>query len=159
MKTLIPLLALAATPLWAEQTAYPDAHVNAWNCTENLGGSTTWGQCLNLIFAGCATDEVGSEAHLACLDETRKAWSATVENLQEEVNAAITAEGAVELAKLRGQWTGYVIQKCQSVAEDKPQAGQEAARLGCSITEMVGFSAELAACRDGRSAASYCSRP
>ncbi len=156
MKYLIPIAILVATPLLAEEPSYPEHHRTAWICTENLGGSTTWPQCLNIIFAECATDEVGSESHLACLDETRQAWSTTVENLQKDVTSSITAEGALELANLRSEWTGYVLQKCQDVAETKPESGREAARLGCSITEMVGLSAELDACLEGRSASPYC---
>lgn len=156
MKYLIPIAALLATPLVAEESAYPETHRTAWICTENLGGSTTWQQCLNLIFSACATDEVGGESHLACLEDTRKGWIATVDNLQKDVISSITAEGALELANLRGEWTGYVINKCQSVAGARPVERREAARLGCEITEMVGFSAELDACREGRSAAQYC---
>ncbi len=155
IRSLLVLMMLAA-PASAQNAEYPQEHINALACTENLDVSTTWPQCLGLIFENCQTDEVGSEAHLACLQTIREGWAVTVENLQVEVKDVITDEANLELTELMGRWTGYVLQKCREVAATKPDA--DAAQRGCEITEIVGLAGELAACVEGRSSADYCKR-
>lgn len=155
MIRLTLILTVLCAPAWAE-SKYPEAHINALACNENLDISTTWPQCLGLIFADCQTDQVGSADHITCLDATRESWTMTVDGLRGEVLETVTTEAALELGNLLGQWTGYVAQKCQSVADSKPENGQKAARFGCEITEIVGLSGELAACLEGRSTGRYC---
>ncbi|MEM9434808.1 MAG: hypothetical protein AAGA12_12870 [Pseudomonadota bacterium] len=128
-------------------------------CLERMDAEenpTSWGQCLNQIFAPCAAEQVGAEPHLQCLEEQRMSWRSVSEDLLEEVFGAITQEGSAELATLLGPWTGYVVQKCETVAKERAATSAEAGRLGCEITEIVGLSGEYVACLEGRSAAPYC---
>lgn len=159
MKYLIAIAALVATPAAAEQPKYPENHLTAIACTENLGLTTTWEQCLNVIFQPCAAYEVGSGPHATCLQKMRDDWGVTVEGLQADVTETVTSEGSLELVRLIGEWTGYVVHKCNSVAESKPVTGREVANLGCQITEMVGLSAEMTACLQGNTKAGYCVKP
>ncbi len=163
---LLLATALATLPGIAQQVAQTDAETEAESvpedqilvlaCLENIEQSTTWGQCLNLMFQPCAQQEVGSDGHANCLRSERTRWRATMENLQEQVFDVITVSGGSELAGVMGQWTGYVAQKCQEVAATRAETGPESARLGCEITEFVGLTGEFAACLEGRSNAPYC---
>jgi hypothetical protein len=125
-------------------------------CLEQMEDATTWNQCLNLMFQPCVGEDVGSDGHVTCLNEERTAWSKSVEVLQRDVGAAITAEGNTQLAEILGQWTGVIVQNCQDISLTKAATGQESARLGCEISEIVGLAGELAACLEGRSTAEYC---
>lgn len=149
---------LSGIPGAAQQTAepIPEDQILVMACLENIEQSTTWGQCLNLMFQPCAAEEVGSDGHAACLKSERTRWRSTMENLQEQVFDTITVSGGSELAGVMGQWTGYVGQKCQEVAATRADTGALSARLGCEITEFVGLSGEFAACLEGRSNAPYC---
>lgn len=124
-------------------------------CLENLEGSTTWSQCVNLMFEPCAEQTPGTESHAACLGEERAEWTGTVEVLQDVVLEAVAPQSKAEVVDLMGLWTTYVAQKCNEVASSKP-AGAESARLGCEVSELAGLSAEFAACLEGRSTADYC---
>lgn len=148
------LTGLTILPALAEDL--PKDQIFVLACLENLEQSTTWGQCLNLMFQPCADNDVGSEAHVSCLTSERTRWRSSLENLQEQVFGAITVAGGGELADVMGQWTGYVAQKCQEVAASKVETGAQSARLGCEITEMVGLTGEFAACLEGRSTMAYC---
>ncbi|MEP3345515.1 MAG: hypothetical protein ABJN34_11745 [Litoreibacter sp.] len=152
----LPLVAvLIGTPVVADTTIAQDK-VLVLACLENMEqGSTTWPQCVELMFQPCVSHEVGTDAHVTCLGGMREEWSGTVQTLQTHVIEAVTSGGAFELLDLMGQWTGYVAQKCQEVASTKP-TGAESARLGCEVSEFAGLSSEFAACLDGRSAAGYC---
>jgi hypothetical protein len=154
MKYLSLIFALAAAPAFAQTTIAEDK-VLVLACLENLEQGTTWPQCVELMFQPCVSREVGTEAHTACLGGVREEWSGTVKILQDEVMDAVTTGGTSELVDLLGQWTGYVVQKCQQVAVSKPD-GEESARLGCEISELAGLSGEFAACLEGRSSAGYC---
>jgi hypothetical protein len=125
-------------------------------CLEQMDQSTTWNQCLNLMFQPCVGEEVGSDGHVACLTGERTAWGKVAERLQLDVSAAITADGNTQLAEILGSWTGVIVQNCAEVAAAKAATGSESARLGCEITEVVGLSGELAACLEGRSTAEFC---
>lgn len=142
------------TPAQAEVLA--DDKVLVLACLEQMDVSTNWNQCLNLMFQPCVGEDVGSDAHVACLSSEREEWSKSAEILQREVSGAITGEGAVQLAEILGQWTGIIVQDCAEIARTKAETGSESARLGCEITEIVGLTGELAACLEGRSTAEYC---
>lgn len=125
-------------------------------CIEQMDISTTWNQCLNLMFQPCVGETVGSEGHVACLKTERVAWGKVAENLQLEIGSAITTEGNTQLADVLGSWTSIIVQNCAELAAEKSATGTESARLGCEIAEVIGLSGELAACLDGRSTAEYC---
>ncbi len=154
------LLALgcAATAQAEEAQLLPKEHVQALACTENLDITTTWGQCLGVIFAPCQTEQVGDAAHVACLGQMRQDWIASVEVLRGEVIDVIPAQGVTELVEMLGAWTGAAAQRCAEGAATRPEDMREAAQLGCEITEIVGLAEELAACVEGRSIADYCKR-
>lgn len=143
------------TPVSAQELSEDKVLVLA--CLGQMEQTTTWNQCLNLMFQPCVGEEVGSDGHVACLKVEREGWSKAAENLQIEVGAAITAEGNLQLAELLRQWTSVIVQNCQDVAQSRAATGSESARLGCEITEIVGLTEEFVACLDGRSLAEYCS--
>lgn len=155
MKYLPLIAALMATPAMAEEAKVADDKVLVLACLENMGTSTQWPQCVELMFQPCVSHEVGSDAHAACLSEERQNWASTVEILQTDLQAAITPDASAEVLDIMGQWTGYVVQKCQEQAESRT-TGKESARLGCEISELAGLSGEFAACIEGRSTAQYC---
>lgn len=138
------------------QSSLSKEHINVMACLENMEASTTWNQCLGLIFAPCAGNEIASEAHVACLQAQRKDWNESMQVLQSDVTDAITLKSAEDLAKILSGWINYVSQKCQAGtdATDNPEVA--AKQLGCQITELAGLSGEYAACLEGRSTADYC---
>ena len=143
---------------WAvqAQSSLPKEHINAMACLENMEGSTTWNQCLGLIFAPCLEDAIGSEVHVSCLQGQRKDWNGSMQLLQSDVTDAITLKSAEDLIKILSGWINYVSQKCQAGAASKGNPALAVKQLGCQITEIVGLTGEYAACLEGRSTAEYC---
>ena len=156
------ICALALSPLlpaslWAQDAnAIPDAKRATLNCVETMQSDEDWNICLGLMFAPCASQEVGSEGHVSCLFDEREAWRTIFDAQFDDLTDRLNATGTTELANLIGQWTGYVANKCNAVAQDKEGAFADAAQYGCEISEYVGVSAELRACKDGLSTAPYC---
>ena len=138
------------------QSSLPKEHINAMACLENMEASTTWNQCLGLIFKPCSEDVVGSEAHVSCLQRQRKDWNGSMQLLQSDVTDAITLKSAEDLAKILSGWINYVSQKCQAGADPTGNPAVAVKQLGCQITEIVGLTGEYAACLEGRSTAEYC---
>ena len=138
------------------QSSLPQEHINAMACLENMGASTSWNQCLGLIFAPCLEVEVGSEAHVSCLQGQREKWSTSMQFLQKDVTDAITLKTAEDLFEILSGWINYVSQKCQAGEDATDNSAMAAKQLGCQITELVGLSGEYAACLEGRSTADYC---
>ena len=138
------------------QSALPQGHINSMACLENMGNNTTWNQCLALIFAPCLEDEVGSEAHVSCLELQRVEWTGSMRLLQSDVTDAITLKSAEDLAKILSGWINYVSQKCQAGEGSMDNPLVAAKQLGCQITELAGLTGEYAACLEGRSTAEYC---
>ena len=155
MKYLPLIAALMTSPAMAADTTVSPDKVLVLACLENMGTSTQWSQCVELMFQPCVANEVGSDAHAACLGEERKIWADTVRILQTDLQAAITTEASSQVVDIMGQWTGYVVQKCEEQAAART-TGAESARLGCEISELAGLSGEFAACIEGRSTAQYC---
>ena len=124
-------------------------------CLEQLEQTTTWGQCVQLMFAPCADEVVATDAHAACLSDIRDEWVGTVDVLQGTLLEAVTPKSRIEILDLLSQWNSYVDQRCTAVAADK-QTGKLSARLGCEVSEIAGLSGEFAACLEGRSTAEYC---
>ena len=157
MKKLMIAAALCTFGGMAQaQSSLPKEHINAMACLENMGTSTSWNQCLGLIFAPCVTDEVGSETHVACLQLQREDWTASMQLLQTDVTDAITLKSAEDLTEILSGWINYVSQKCQTVEDAADNSALAAKQLGCQITELAGLSGEYAACLEGRSTADYC---
>ena len=148
---------LLGSPLVAEDAiSIPDAKRATLNCVETMQSDEDWNICLGLMFAPCASQEVGSEGHVSCLFDEREAWRTIFDAQFDDLTDRLNATGTTELANLIGQWTGYVANKCNAVAQDKEGAFADAAQYGCEISEYVGVSAELRACKDGLSTAPYC---
>lgn len=143
-----------AQPSFAQKIE--DEKILVLACLEQMEVTTTWNQCLNLMFQPCVSETVGSDGHVACLSDERVEWGVVAEQLQREVSGAITAKGNTQFAEILGSWTGIIVQNCADVGTSKAATGSESARLGCEISEMVGLSGELAACLEGRSSAEYC---
>lgn len=157
MKTTILIAATLAlaTPAQAQDSVIAEDKVLVLACLEAMGDTTSWPQCVQLMFKPCETEEIASEAHATCLGGVRTEWADTVKALQTEVFEAVTPKGKTEVIELMGQWTNYVVQKCTEVAANK-ETGAESARVGCEVSELAGLSGEFAACLEGRSTAEYC---
>ena len=138
------------------QSSLPQEHINAMACLENMQATTTWSQCLGLMFAPCSGDQVGSDAHVACLQGQWKDWNGSMQLLQSDVTDAITLKSAEDLAKILSGWINYVSQKCQAGMDGIDDPLVAAKQLGCQITEISGLTGEYAACLEGRSTAEYC---
>lgn len=134
----------------------PKEHIFALACLENLEISTTWSQCVGLMFAPCAPYDVGSDDHVACLRREKANWNTTMQTLQTNVQQVITPTAAGELVKILSGWVSYVSQTCEAAGQAHSSTSVEAAELGCQITELAGLSGEYAACLEGRSNSEYC---
>ena len=126
------------------------------DCVSRMEVQTTWDQCRRLMFLPCEPHAVGSAQHLACLDEEKLHWTKIRDGFHAAVLERLTSTGGAMLTDLTGQWYGFVGQKCGAVAKEKADISADAARSGCEISEIVGLSAELQACLDGRSTSPYC---
>ena len=155
-KLMIAAVLCAFGGMAQSQSSLPQEHINAMACLENMGASTSWNQCLGLIFAPCLEVEVGSEAHVSCLQGQREKWSTSMQFLQKDVTDAITLKSAEDLFEILSGWINYVSQKCQTVEDAADNFALAAKQLGCQITELAGLSGEYAACLEGRSTADYC---
>lgn len=125
-------------------------------CLDAMGDQTNWDQCRRMMFTPCATHDVGSEPHLTCLADDMAGWEALMAERRSAVTEALTPSGASELGGLMGQWFGYVSQKCAAVGVERAGISEEAATLGCRISELAGLTQELDACLAGASTAPYC---
>lgn len=125
-------------------------------CFEGIGADTEWNQCLNLMFAPCAVEDVGSDLHLGCLAEERKGWQNAKLAVEADVIARLTEDGMAELSGLMLAWPKFVEDKCNAVAESRAQISAEAANLGCQISELALLTNEMTACLGGRSTEDYC---
>lgn len=134
----------------------PQEHVNAMACLENMETSTTWSQCLGLIFAPCSKNKVGSKLHLNCLQGQHEDWTGSMQLLQSDLSEMITLKSVEDLTKILSGWINYVSQKCQAGLDAAGSPSVKAKQLGCQITETVGLTGEYAACLEGRSTADYC---
>ncbi|MEM6595699.1 MAG: hypothetical protein AAF672_12995 [Pseudomonadota bacterium] len=157
-RPLIPLAfatLLLASPAAAEELPIAEDKLVVLACLEQMEITTTWPQCLNLMFEPCAEEVPGSDEHATCLTGVRDAWRGSAKTLQEEVMSRVTTEGANQVLNLIVIWSDFVTQKCEEVAQSRPE-GAESARLGCEVSEIAGLTDEFAACLEGRSTAEYC---
>ena len=147
---------LLALPLGAEEAGLSEEQAQVLTCLDGMGAGTEWGQCVGLMFAPCADQDVGSEGHVACLTQLHSDWRVSMDGARTGLMAELTSTGSTELAQLMGQWFGLVAQNCSDVAVAKEPGFAEAAQLGCEISEMAGVTSEFVACHEGRSTAPYC---
>ena len=134
----------------------PPGREDVLACVASMDATTTWDQSRTMMFAGCAVHAVGSPPHLTCLRGDRDGWQAVMTARREALVPMLAPQAATELANLMGQWFGFVGNKCAAVGLERADISEAAAVLGCEISEIVGLTAELEACADGRSTAPYC---
>lgn len=126
------------------------------SCFAEMGVETTWGTCLETMFAPCAENEIGSSDHIGCLADERESWRAAKFEAETEVLARLTEGGMAELSGLMLAWPQFVEDKCAAVAEGRADISFEAASLGCQISELALLTNEMTACLNGRSEEPYC---
>ena len=91
---------LCAGPVAAETVELSDYQANVVGCLEALGEGTTWGQCLGVLFEDCASEEVGSEGHVACLNDLHAGWSGAMDSTRIRLTPKLSPEGADQLNEL-----------------------------------------------------------
>ena len=155
MRSLAFATLLLASPAVAEDLPIAEDKLVVLACLEQMEITTTWPQCINLMFEPCADEGPGSDAHATCLTSIRDDWRGSVKVLQDEVMSRVTTEGANQVLNLIVIWSDFVTQKCEQVAQSRP-GGADSARLGCEVSELAGLTDEFAACLEGRSTAEYC---
>ena len=127
-----------------------------YGCLDNIGLSTTWAQCVNAMFSPCAGEELGTEAHAACLNGLYSTW---FDGLESEVAATmqkLPQYGQEELTGILSAWYGFASTKCSEIAAGREGSAAQSAELGCQISETALLSNELRRCRAGRSQEAYC---
>ena len=152
MKKSIIILALFAAPAIASET-HQDAVLG---CLAEVGASTEWNTCLNLMFEPCVGDEVGSEGHVACLIQQKENWRKAKIETELEVLNRLTDAGVAELGNVMLGWPKFVDDKCTAVGEARANISRNAAKLGCEISEHVLITNEFRACLQGNSGEDYC---
>ncbi len=155
MRSLAIATMLLAAPATAQDLPVAQDKLVVLACLEQMEITTTWPQCLGLMFEPCAEEVPGSDGHAACLTGVRDEWRGSAKVLQEELMTKVTTNGANQLLNLIVIWSDYVTQKCEEVAQSRP-GGADSARLGCEVSELAGLTDEFAACLEGRSTAEYC---
>ncbi|MEM7440705.1 MAG: hypothetical protein AAF393_13980 [Pseudomonadota bacterium] len=149
------LFAAMAVLFMAGPAAADDFRGGVVTCLSTMQTDEEWAACRATMFSRCPTETVGSPEHVACLTEESKGWEEYLDVRNDALVGKLASAAQVELANLRGQWRGYVANKCSAVAASNPDVG-EAAQLGCQISEIAGFAAELAYCEAGFSKEPYC---
>jgi len=143
-------MCLAAWP------AFADTRDDVLACVGGMETDADWATCRAMMFAPCATDEVGNAAHLECLSGEKTAWLARIETDRATLSETLTSDSLGALTDLYGQWIAYVGQKCPAIALQNAATSSEAAQLGCEVSEAVGIASEFNACLEGNSTAPYC---
>lgn len=147
----IAIICTAAAPAHAET---PQSEV--LSCFKQMNQSTDWNTCLNTMFEPCAGEEVGAEAHLACLSSQLEDWQEAKRSVESDVLKALSQKGIENLSGLMLAWPQFVGDKCTAVAEGRADISYDAAKLGCQISEYALLTNELTACVEGRSVEEYC---
>ena len=125
-------------------------------CSSTMDNGTTWEQCRTMMFEPCAELELGSAPHLACLKEQKADWKTHLDANITKLNSSLSMDGAAQLTELLVSWNDYLGKKCDAVAKSRTGAGQEAAYVGCEISEYAGVAAEFDTCLSGKSQQPYC---
>ena len=119
-------------------------------------GNASWPQCVSMMFAPCAEEQVATPGHVSCLAGEHKAWQAAMLTQHSVINERLTTGGSSELTQIFGGWVNAVAQNCAQRAASKEGDAAEATKLGCEISEIAGVVTEFAACDRGMSSAPYC---
>ena len=151
MKCLLVAALCAISPV-----ASADQRADVLACIGTMNTDADWARCRTMIFAPCATDEVGTETHLACLKTEKAAWLQDIETKRAALSERLTAISQGALTDLHAQWVLYVGQKCPAIAQANAETSAEAALVGCEISEAVGIASEFQSCLSGQSTAPYC---
>ena len=125
-------------------------------CLSKMDAGTTWEECRAIMFEPCAETELGSAPHLACLKGEKAAWKTHLDTNITKLNSSLSMDGAAQLTELLVSWNDYLGNKCEAVANSRTGAGQEAAYVGCEISEYAGVAAEFETCLSGKSTQPYC---
>ncbi|MBC6441758.1 MAG: hypothetical protein GDA53_01295 [Rhodobacteraceae bacterium] len=150
-----PLIAPLVAACVAGYAVADDFRGAVITCLSGMQTDEDWTACRMALFSRCPTQEAGAPEHVACLKKESAGWEKYLDNRNDALAGKLTDAAGLELGTLRGRWRGYVARKCATVAVAHPAAG-ESARLGCRISEIAGFAAELAYCQAGMSTEPYC---
>lgn len=150
------LILVASAVIFATVLRAETPQKDVLSCFDRIGVETEWNQCLSIMFAPCAAEEVGSRAHVGCLAQEREDWRLAKIEAETGVLERLTDEGMTELSGLMVAWPQFVEDKCKAVAESRADISYEAAALGCQISELALMTNEMTACLDGRSTEEYC---
>lgn len=135
-----------------------DTQEQVIDCLGEVGTTSTWNSCLNVMFAPCGGMIIGSEEHIACLIQQRDDWRIERIGMETQVLRSLSEEGKTELGSLMLAWPKFVEDKCKVVAESRADVSYNAAFLGCQISEIALFTNELTACHEDRSIEDYCEK-
>jgi len=125
-------------------------------CLSKMDAGTTWEECRTMMFEPCAGQELGSAQNLTCLKAEKADWKTHLDSKITELNSTLSMDGAAQLTELLVSWNDYVGKKCEAIANSRTGAGQEAALIGCEISEYAGVGAEFDTCLSGKSQQPYC---
>ena len=125
-------------------------------CISKMDNGTTWEDCRSMMFEPCAGQELGGVPHLACLKEQKAEWKTHLDSNITKLNSTLSMDGAAQLTELLVSWNDYLGKKCDAVAKSRAGAEQEAAFVGCEISEYAGVAAEFDTCLSGKSLQPYC---
>lgn len=125
-------------------------------CLSKMDNDTTWEQCRRIMFEPCTKMELGSARHLDCLKEQKAHWKIHLDGNISKLNSSLSMDGAAQLTELLVSWNDYLGQKCDAISKSRIGAGQEAAYVGCEISEYAGVAAEFNTCLSGKSLQPYC---
>lgn len=149
-------VALAAFTGAAQASETETRQTQTVACLSKMDAGTTWEDCRTMMFEPCAGQELGSAPHLACLKEQKADWRVHLDANITKLNSNLSMDGAAQLTELLVSWNDYLGKKCEAVAQSRTGAGQEAAYVGCEISEYAGVAAEFDTCLSGKSLQPYC---
>jgi len=159
MKRFLAVAAVMAAPVLTPGVALADGHITEEKslvlaCLELVWEGTEWTQCVGMMFKPCEGNATGSDEHTACLVSERDSWRAALSVEQNALSEILTPSGNIELSDIINGWARFSDQKCQESSLER--GGSPLALHGCEIAEVVSATAELVACREGRSTAQFC---
>lgn len=150
---LLVIAAIIMSTVLAHAETQKDAVLD---CFSDMERGVAWETCLETMFAPCAGEDVGSEAHLGCLTKERQYWRDAKFKAETSVLARLSEAGMTELSGLMLAWPKFVDDKCKAVAESRATISSDAASLGCQISELALLTNEMTACLNGASSEAYC---
>jgi len=151
---LLILLSAAQDVLASSQTQKQQV----LSCVSDLKSDADWVRCNRMIQQPCAGEKYGSTEHLTCLEALHSSWSEYLDAARESTIPILVRDGQEGLGEFAASWSGMAKNRCTALAEYQQEVSPGIARIQCELSEIVGFSAELAACRNGLSDAPFCIR-